>query len=198
MITWSPAFQPCNYSLCIPVYAVTFTAVKCCYFLLPGPGRDLSLPSTGSSLFCQQKDITMHINNVSVLTEAFSGFGLDACWNQCKGKAAEEESPAPGVSLRGCDAGSGRLHETQGSFMAAWRLRGAGSCPSGRAAAGTRGKHGKLSRSSLTTVCPQGGAGPTPWQSCNLHRVNASTLLLLCPQVASQQNQKHRGHQAQL
>lgn len=120
MITWSPAFQPCNYSLCIPVYAVTFTAVKCCYFLLPGPGRDLSLPSTGSSLFCQQKDITMHINNVSVLTEAFSGFGLDACWNQCKGKAAEQESPAPGVSLRGCDAASGRLHETQGSFMAAW------------------------------------------------------------------------------
>lgn len=47
------------------------------------------------------------------------GLALDACWNQSKGKAAEEESPAPGVSLRGCDAGSGRLHETQGSFMAA-------------------------------------------------------------------------------
>lgn len=48
------------------------------------------------------------------------GLDLDACWNQCKGKAAEEESPAPGVPLRGCDAGSGMLHEIQGSFMAAW------------------------------------------------------------------------------
>lgn len=55
MITWSQALQPCNYSPRVPVYAVTFMAIKCCYFLLPGPGRDSSLPSMRSSLFCQQR-----------------------------------------------------------------------------------------------------------------------------------------------
>lgn len=82
MITWGPAFQPCNYSLCVPVCAVTFIAVKCCYFLLPGPGRDLSLPSMGSSLFCQQKDITMHINTVFALTRACGGHGPAPCWRR--------------------------------------------------------------------------------------------------------------------
>lgn len=56
MIAWSWPPQPCNYSL----YALTFTTVKCCYFLLPGPARGSSLPSTGASLSCQQKGFAQH------------------------------------------------------------------------------------------------------------------------------------------
>ena len=150
MITWSPAFQPCNYSLCVPVYAVTFIAVKCCYFLLPGPGRDLSLPSTGSSLFCQQKDITMHINNVSVLTQAFSWRGpgplckaaqAEGC---CRGEPGPGQWGRAGVQLQGGAERLGPSSDT-GQFcgLAAltggWSqgLRGAGSWLLGRAAART-------------------------------------------------------------